>query len=124
MRRAVGYVLLLLLLGWCGGFLNGLVGAGGGILLVYGLRRLLRREGEGREIYVTALAVMLPLSALSAWRYAQGGALPLQPLGVILLPAVAGGLLGAWLLPRLQPRTLARIFSAVVLISGVLMVVR
>ena len=122
MRRAVGYVLLLLLLGWCGGFLNGLLGAGGGILLVYGLRALLRREEEGREIFVTALAVMMPLSALSVWRYAQSGALPLQLLGAILLPAVTGGLLGAWLLTRLQPRTLARIFAFVVLTSGVLMV--
>jgi uncharacterized membrane protein YfcA len=123
MRRAVGYVLLLLLLGWCGGFLNGLLGAGGGILLVYGLRLLLRRKGEEREVYVTALAVMMPLSALSVWRYAQSGALSLQLLGVILLPAVAGGLFGAWLLPKISTRVLGRLFSAVVLLSGILMVV-
>jgi uncharacterized membrane protein YfcA len=123
MRRAVGYVLFLLLIGWCGGFLNGLLGAGGGILLVYGLRLLLRREEEGREIFVTALAVMMPLSALSVWRYAQSGALSLQLLGVILLPAVAGGLFGAWLLPKISTRALSRLFSAVVLLSGILMVV-
>ena len=112
------------LLGLLAGFLNGLLGAGGGIVLVFGLRRLFSKKvRDGRSFYASAIAVMLPLSALSAWQYRKAGHLPPLSFGSLLLPAVLGGACGALLLRALKPRALSRIFAAVVLCSGILLVI-
>ena len=117
------HILPLFAIGLCAGFLNGLLGAGGGILIVFGLRKLLKgRLKDQRSIYPTAIAVMLPLSLLSVWQYARQGSLELSGLGRLILPAVAGGALGALVLRRLSAKALARLFAAVVLISGLLLV--
>ena len=111
-------------IGIAAGFLNGLLGAGGGIVIVFGLGALLGKELEDpRSIYASAIAVMLPLSAFSAWQYFQNGHLTEGNLGLLVLPALAGGALGAWLLRRLSPHVLARIFAAVVLVSGIVLVI-
>ena len=118
------YILPLLGIGLLAGFLNGLLGAAGGIAVVVGLRALFRNKPvDGHSFYTTAIAVMLPLSCLSAWRYERGGHLPSVSLWGLILPAVLGGALGALLLKRIKPQILKRIFAAVVLISGIILAV-
>ena len=117
-------MLPLFAIGLGAGFLNGLLGAGGGILIVFGLGKLLKgRLEDERAIYPTAIAVMLPLSLLSVWQYARAGSLELSHLSWLILPAVAGGALGAFLLRRFSPNALSRLFAAVVLVSGLVLVV-
>ena len=117
-------ILPLIAIGLGAGFLNGLLGAGGGILIVFGLRKLLKRSlKDPRAIFPTAIAVMLPLSLLSAWQYARAGSLQLSYFGWLILPAIAGGVIGALLLRRISVKALSRLFAAVVLISGIVLVV-
>lgn len=124
--------LFLLVLGAGAGFLNGLLGTGGGILLVYVLRGYAARQhstslstpGTQRDIYATALSVMLPLSVFSALHYARAGTLDFSAFAPMLLPTIAGGLLGGWLLDRLKLAWLSRLFALLVLVSGILMIVR
>ena len=132
-RYAGTTALFLLLLGAGAGFINGLLGTGGGILLVYVMRAYARRHSTNdvqlttssqRDVYATALATMLPISVFSAVHYARAGALDLQAFSPLLLPSVAGGLLGGWLLDRLKLDWLKRLFALLVLISGILMIVR
>ena len=108
----------VLALGAIAGFLNGLLGAAGGILLVAGLTRRIK---DARTPFSTALAVMLPLSALTLCRYYALGHLNAAPSPSFLAVALLGGVLGAWLLRRLKPRILQRIFAGVTLLSGVLL---
>ena len=116
-------VCLLALLGLLGGLLNGLLGAGGGIVIVAGLRAIYKKGlHDARSVYVSAIAVMLPLSLVSVWRYATAGLLPNAPFQALILPAIAGGASGALLLRHLTPRTLSRLFAAVVLVSGIVLV--
>ena len=123
MKLFILQILPLFAIGLCAGFLNGLLGAGGGIVLVFGLRKLLKgRLKDPRSIYPTAIAVMLPLSLLSEWQYARAGSLDLSGFGWLIPPAVAGGALGALLLRRLSVKALSRLFAAVVLISGLMLV--
>ena len=113
----------LLAVGFGAGLINGLLGAGGGILIVFALGRLLRKNlRDTRSIFATAVAVILPLSLLSALRYFQHQSTDLTDAALLLLPAVIGGATGALLLRRLSPALLSRIFAAVVLISGITMV--
>jgi len=112
----------VLLLGVLAGFLNGLLGAGGGIPLVLGLHLLLgKKVANGRRFYTTALTVMLPLSLFSVFCYVQNTPLPFDLFFVMLIPALLGGIAGAQLLNRISTRLLGRIFATVVALSGILM---
>lgn len=120
----------LLVLGGLGaGFLNGLLGAGGGILLVWVLGRILadstRKSSElHREVFANALATMLPISAVSAVTYALRGNLSISGASSYVFPAVFGGLFGAWLLDHLHAGTLRLIFSILMILSGILIILR
>jgi uncharacterized membrane protein YfcA len=118
MKTFCAKTLPVLALGGIAGFLNGLLGAAGGILLVAGLTR---RMKNGHSPFPTALAVMLPLSALTLWRYHTLGHLNALPSFGFPIVALLGGALGAFLLRLLKPRILQRIFSAITLLSGILL---
>lgn len=123
MKHHILIFLAILMLGLGAGFINGLLGAGGGILIVFGLSRLLRgKVRDPRSVYASAIAVILPLSILSAIQYFRHGSVDLNMAVALILPAIAGGAVGAWLLRRLSPALLSRIFAAVVLVSGITMV--
>ena len=122
MTYSIKKMLPVCLLGALAGFLNGLLGAGGGIPLVLGLGALLRKKvANGRRFFTTALAVMLPLSLYSAYQYLQKAPPPTRQLYPILLPALLGGGAGAWLLPHIPARILGRVFATVVALSGILL---
>ncbi len=126
--------ILCALTGLGAGLLNGLLGAAGGILLVALLPRItppamlypparpLSDFHERRDILATALAVMLPVSAVSGMFYWLGGIRPSPTILLsLILPAAAGGLLGAKLLARIPNDLLKKIFAAVVVIAGLRM---
>ena len=124
MKKHFKLLFPLLLIGLAAGFVNGLLGAAGGIVVVMGLRALFQKKAaNGHRFYATAIAVMLPLSALTAWQYARGGHLPQLSLFTLILPAALGGAVGAFLLRRIAPRIMSRIFAVVVLISGIILAV-
>ena len=79
------------------GLLNGLLGAGGGMVTVPLLDRLGVR---GQKSHATSLAVIVPLSLASAWLYWRRGWFAPEEV----LPYLPGGLAGAWLGARLLPR--------------------
>lgn len=115
----------LFLWGVLAGAVNGLLGAGGGILIVRCASRLLPAEYAGqRDVLATALTVMLPVSAVSCMVYALRGALPVGEPGMLLrfgLSGVAGGILGALLLGRIDERVLRLIFAGITVWSGISM---
>ena len=83
--------------GVAAGLLNGLLGAGGGMIAV----PLLEALGvEGKQAHATSLAVIVPLSLVSAGVYwARGWVSPGEAL-VFLPGGLLGALLGAKLLAR------------------------
>ena len=118
--------LLLCLFGLLAGAVNGLLGAGSGILLAYALRiasPALRRDS--RDLLANSTAIILPLSLVSFLSYLRADALPpAADLGAYILPGVLGGLLGALLLGRLPELAIRRIFAGVVTVSGLIMLLR
>ncbi|MBQ9780050.1 MAG: TSUP family transporter [Clostridia bacterium] len=126
-------LLLWALLGLGAGFLNGLLGAAGGILLVTLLSRMppfpVRKHGaslpppEGRAVFVMGLWVMIPATLVSATLYFARGMGGAPSLAVaIALPAAAGGLIGALLLGKIPRQALKKIFALLVLFAGLRMV--
>ncbi|WP_072314875.1 sulfite exporter TauE/SafE family protein [Agrococcus sp. Marseille-P2731] len=96
-RRATAW-LVLASLGLAAGFLSGLFGVGGGIVLVPALIALAGMDG--RRAAATSLAAIVPTAAAGAVSYAALGALDLVAGGLLALGAVGGAQLGSWLLVR------------------------
>lgn len=116
---------LLLATGLASGLINGLLGAGGGIITVLAVSRLGRdRLSDSRDVYANALAVTLALTLTSTALYALRSNTPPADLTSLLLPAAAGGLAGGLLLGRISSGTLQLLFSVLLVVSGVLMILR
>jgi uncharacterized membrane protein YfcA len=125
---------LVALLGFASGTVNGLLGAAGGVLLALTLPHLpipswlgdhnstLSPVSDRRDLLATVLAVMLPVSAVSAFLYWQRG-MGTDPslLWASLIPAMLGGLVGAMLLDRIPREAMRKIFALVVVVAGLRM---
>lgn len=101
------------------GAVNGLLGGGGGMLAV----PLLQRAAgyPARRAHATAIAVILPASALSGAVYLYGGLVPLSVLVPVALGVCLGGFLGAKLLARISARAVTVAFAALMLAAGLRM---
>ena len=117
---------LLALAGIAAGFVNGLLGAGGGVIIIRSAAHILPygSKTSPRDVYASALAVMLPVSAISAISYARLGVWDGEGAARFILPALVGGTAGAMLLDRLHTQLLRLIFSAVAAYSGIMMLVK
>lgn len=114
----------LILGGLAAGVANGLLGAGGGIIIVWILQKAIGDlTGDSRDVFANALAVMLPISAVSAISYAAAGSMPRDNMTRFILPAILGGLVGAYLLDRLSIESVKTLFCVLVVLSGIIMVI-
>lgn len=117
--------LLLLLTGLAAGFVNGLLGAGGGIIIVFALSRIFPQMADDKNgAFAAALCVMLPISVLSCAVYASRGSMSSEGFGIFILPALIGGALGGILLGKINSAFLKKLFSALVAVSGIILIVR
>ena len=99
--------------GAAAGLLNGLGGAGGGMVVV----PMLQRDGlSAQRAHATSIAVILPLSIASSLLYLTRGYIDLAAAARFI---PFGAWLGTLLLPRIKTVWLHRIFGAIVLYSAV-----
>ena len=120
-------VAIISISGLLAGIFNGLLGAGGGIILVLAFSAALPDDEESRQsLYANALCVMLPLSLLTLATYALRGNIPTGFLDAsyasILIGAAIGGILGAIILDKLPSKVLKKAFALLTILSGVLMI--
>lgn len=102
-------------IGFAAGLLNGLLGAGGGMVVV----PLLEKNGlKPTNAHATSIAIIVPLCILSASLYMFGknfnfaDVLPFLPAGLI------GAFVGAKALPHIPDTALRRIFGAFMLYAA------
>ncbi len=104
------------------GFLNSLLGAGGGIFLSLALEKLFEKElPDRRDLLSNSQAAMIPGCLVSCLLYAAKGRLDPTGFTVYAIPAALGGAIGALLLGKLNSRIIGRIFAALVIFSGLRM---
>lgn len=125
-RRAKTRLILLAATGAAAGFLNGLLGAGGGIVLIYALTALNPdKTADGvRDNFAATIACVLPVTLLSAFLYARDGRMDFSAVTPLILPALLGGLAGALLLGKINTVLLKRLFALLVIYSGINMILR
>lgn len=100
------------------GAVNGIFGAGGGIVLVFALEKLLSGDALKGAIQCT-LACMLCMSVTSAVIYMINGHVEFSQSSIYLIPSLIGGVLGGVLLKRINSKLLYRIFCIFVIIAGI-----
>lgn len=113
-------LILFLATGFFAGFVNGLAGTGGGILVVF----LLASFGVAVEkIFATSNATMLLLSLVTLFLYIRNGILTTAVLPeffhTVFLPAALGGAVGSIVLSRLKTSFIKKLFAFVVIVGGV-----
>ena len=116
MTNEVKENLYLALTGALTGLANGFFGGGGGMIVVPLMTFLLRMKTK--KAHATALAVILPITLISALIYFLSGKFDFAvgvPTGV---GVIAGGVVGAWLLGKISAKWLTKIFAIVMLVAG------
>ncbi len=109
--------------GLCAGFINGLLGTGGGIIIIFMLN-MMYRNSDPKDSFATAIASILPMSVVSAGFYLKGGSFALSDVLIYILPAVVGGIMGALLLCRIKADLLKKVFACLVIYAGVSLIVK
>lgn len=105
------------LTGALAGAANGFFGAGGGLFLV---PLLVSWCGmEQRKAFATSVAVILPLSAVSAAVYWMKGGLDVGAAWPYLLGGAAGGVIAGCIFKKVSMVWLRRAFGLLILYGGV-----
>ncbi len=108
---------LLILGGTLTGLANGLFGGGGGMIVV---PFLIYFAGlEPKKAHATAIAVILPVTIVSGLIYLNSFDISLKKLLPSTIGVIVGGVLGAYVLPKLQNSFVMLLFAAIMILAGV-----
>ena len=116
MKKFKKFTFPLALLSFCSGLINGLLGAGGGMITVPLLKKIGFTQKQAQE---NAIAVILPITILSSIVYLLCSYVSVTDP----LPYIPGGILGAFIgtkfMKKLSGKTLRFIFAGFMLYAGV-----
>ena len=102
------------------GIVNGLFGAGGGMLAVPCLNYICGLDEK--SAHATAIAVILPLFLVSTIVYAIGGNYRKEVILPVVIGVTIGGILGALFLKKISPNALSFLFYALMTFAGFKMI--
>jgi uncharacterized membrane protein YfcA len=116
-KKAIKQKLYLVLAGSLTGVCNGLFGGGGGMITVPVLTMLCGYEPK--KAHATAIAVILPVSVISAVIYVVKGYFQLKMSVAVGVGVILGGILGALLLKKFSNSVIEKIFAFLMVVAGV-----
>lgn len=101
------------------GIINGLFGAGGGMIVVPALEHIFKKEAK--TAHATAIAIILPLSITSAYFYLTRGLFVPDIVLTCGIASIAGGIVGALFLKKISNSLIRILFAVSIIITGVRM---
>ena len=105
------------LIGTAAGFVNGIFGAGGGMILVPLLSKWAGLDYKAA--LATSVAVILPVSVTSALVYIFGHQFDIASAIPYALGGLAGGIIGGKVFKKVSAKWIRRIFAVFVIYGGV-----
>ena len=121
MKYSLKTILISIGAGLMVGFVNGFLGAGGGMLLVPILTLLLGLNS--RVAHSTAVFVIAPICLVSGITYIIKGVVDWSILLPVAIGTIVGGVAGTFLLKKLKNDVINIIFWCVMIGSGVWMLI-
>tara|TARA_Y100001970_G_C14238697_1_gene863524 strand:- start:598 stop:1422 length:825 start_codon:yes stop_codon:yes gene_type:complete len=114
-------IFLLVLSGVFTGFVSGLFGVGGGIIMVPALIHVFDELGYSNEFTThlaigTSLGIIVPTSLISAWSYHKRGSLKIILFSKLAFPVAGFSILGTILAGSLSGRALKLIFTIIIIL--------
>lgn len=98
------------------GIVNGVFGAGGGMLAV----PLLKKSGlEQKAAHANAVAVILPITVISAILYLVKGTVTLGDSFAFIPTGLIGSLIATFLLQKFSNKLLGKIFALFMIYAGI-----
>lgn len=120
MKKGIRY-LKYILAGLVTGAANGLFGSGGGTIAVPAMILLL--DAEEHKAHATAIAIILPLTVVSAFFYVSRGYVNWGLTLRVTAGGLAGGFIGAKLLAICPENILRKIFAVFMIAAAIRMIV-
>ncbi len=103
------------------GIVNGILGAGGGMLAV----PLLKKIGMNQKTsHTNAIAIILPITIVSAAIYLFKDFVSIKDSFIYIPTGLLGAIIGAYLLKKISPKWLKRIFGAIMIYAGVRLLIK
>ena len=103
------------------GFVNGLLGAGGGMIAV----PLLKKCGlDTKKAHANAVAVILPITLFSASVYMFKGYVNLKDALIFMPFGIVGSVLATYLLKKISPVLLRAVFGGFMIWAGIRMLIK
>lgn len=103
------------------GFINGFLGAGGGLLCVLVLEHIYKLETK--KAHATTISIILPISIISSIVYIFKNKIDFWSISIVSIGVIIGGILGAIFLNKANGMFIKWLFIAILFIAGVRMVI-
>lgn len=101
------------------GFVNGLLGAGGGMLAV----PILKCQGlTQKQAHSNAIAIIIPITVFSTILYLIRGYVTIKDAYIYMPTGLIGAVVGTYILNKISPAVLKRIFGALMVYAGIRLV--
>ena len=115
-------IIVLLVVGICAGFLSGLVGVGGGIIIVPALVYFLsfsQHQAQGTSLFL----LLLPTGAFAVLNYYKADYIDWKAALIIASTFLIGGFVGSKVAIAIDQNTVKKIFAAVMILVGLKMLI-
>ena len=122
-RTGRGSFTVAIVFGVLAGVINGFLGSGGGIIVIFALTATFPEQDE-RDRFVTAVLSVIPMTVVSAFLYVFRDGVEISGSSHYFAAALFGGVIGAWIMTRISPKTLRLIFAALMIFAGVRALIR
>jgi uncharacterized membrane protein YfcA len=116
-NKSMNEILILLIIGLAAGFLSGMVGVGGGIIIVPALVYFLgfnQHQAQGTTLFM----FLFPIGILGVMTYYKAGHVDWKAALFICTTFIAGNYFGASLAVSIDQITVKKIFGALIIIMG------
>lgn len=113
--------LLTAIIGISIGVVNAVLGAGGGMLAVPLLKKL---NFSQKEAHTNAIAIILPITVISALIYLFKGYVALADSYIYIPTGIIGAVLGTWIFKKISPSVLKKIFGFLMVYAGIRLLIK
>ena len=121
-KHTMNEIIVLLIVGILAGFLSGMVGVGGGIIIVPALVYFLsfsQQQAQGTSLFL----LLLPTGIFAVMNYYKAGYVDWKVALIISSTFLVGGFLGSKLAISIDQNTVKKVFAVFVILVGLRMLI-